>query len=474
MAVTTLRTLARQRAPVAAGDVTGLRERLRGQLIERADADYDAARAVWNGLIEHRPGLIARCVDAADVAAAVTFARERDLLVSVRGGGHNVAGTAVCDDGLVIDLSEMTDVEVDPGARTVLAGGGTTIGQLDAATQRGALGVPMGVVSETGIAGLTLGGGFGWLRRKYGLSCDSLIGADLVTADGELVSTDTDDELLWGLRGGGGNFGVVTALRYRAYPVGPEVYFAVVLYPEDQLGTALRRFRDWAPTAPDEVSAFAVLWHTPELDAVPARHHHEPGVAFVAMHSGDPVTGERELATLRDFGTPLADLGDTVPYLRAQRFFDADYPAHEQRYYWKGQFLGELSDAALDTMVELNASSPSDLSTVDIWQLGGAVARGSADTAAFGDRSAPYLIGIESNWTAPEMDAAGVAWGREAHQRLAPFAADLQYVNFGGMYEDNAAIVADAFGANLARLRELKSRYDPRNFFRLNHNIVPG
>jgi FAD/FMN-containing dehydrogenase len=457
-----------------AAEITGqLEAGLRGRLVRPADADYDTVRQVWNGMVDKRPALIARCAGVADVIAAVRFGREHGLPIAVRGGGHNVAGSGVCDGGLVIDLSPMHGIRVDPERGTVRAEGGVTIGQLDHETQAFGLAVPMGVVTATGIAGLTLGGGLGWLRRRHGLSCDNLISADVVTADGQLLTADEqhNPELLWALRGGGGNFGVVTSFEYRAHPIGPQVYLAFVVHPAPDAAAALRYYRDWAVSAPDEVSSFAILWHAPELEEIPVEHHHTPIAVYLAVHCGEQDRAEQDLKPLREFGSPIADLSGTMRYLDVQAFFDADYPAHEMRYYWKSHFLSELPDEAITTIVELNERTPSPHSTLDLWQLGGASARPGPQDTAFGDRSAPFLLGIECNWEHEADDAACIAWGREAFDRAQPYSTGAQYVNFPGLYEDNDAMVRGAFGANLDRLTTIKKQYDPTNLFRLGHNI---
>lgn len=448
---------------------------LRGPLVRPTDGDYDEARLVWNGMVDKRPALIARCAGVADVITAVGFARDRALPVAVRGGGHNVAGHSVCDDGLVIDLSLMNSVRVDPGRGTVRAEGGVTIGDLDHETQAFGLAVPMGVVTATGIAGLTLGGGLGWLRRKHGLSSDNLISVDVVTADGRLItaSDEHNRDLFWGVQGGGGNFGVVTSFEYRAHPVGPDVFLGFVVHAGADAHEALRFYREWAITAPDEVSSFAILWHAPEIEEIPAEYHHTPIAVYLAVHCGEGARAQQELQPLRDFGSPIADLSETLPYLDVQRFFDADYPAHDMRYYWKSHYLAALPDDAIAALVDVNERSPSPHSTLDIWQLGGAFSRPGASDTAFGDRSAPFLLGIESNWERPEDDDAALEWGRAAFRALEPFATGAEYVNFPGLYEDNDRMVRGAFGANLDRLVALKQRYDPTNLFRLNHNIRP-
>ena len=470
-----LRTTSGQLRAVLDEDVEALEARLRGRLVRPTDSDYHDIRLVWNGMIDKRPGLIARCAGVTDVMAAVNFARHEGLLVAVRGGGHNVSGNAVCDDGLVIDLSPMRGVRVDPGARTVRAEGGATIGDLDHETQAFGLAVPMGVVTATGIAGLTLGGGLGWLRRKYGLSCDNLVSADVVTADGQLVTASSGDnaDLLWALAGGGGNFGVVTSFEFRAHPVGPEVFFAFVIHGGADAKAALRSYGEWAAAVPDEVSSFAILWHAPKLEEIPAEHHHTPILVYLAMYSGDAMEGAQALQGLRDIGSPIADLSGATPYLDVQRFFDADYPAHEMRYYWKSSYLAGLPDEAIDALVELNEITPSPHSTLDVWQLGGAMARVPAADTAFGDRSAPFLLGIESNWESPDDDQACIEWGRRAYRDLQPYSTGGEYLNFPGLYEDGDRMVRDTFGGNLDRLVAVKDRYDPANLFRLNHNIRP-
>ena len=452
-----------------------LRSSLRGELIVPSDAGYDDARAVWNGMIDKRPALIARCAGVADVVAAVAFARDHQLPLAVRAGGHNVSGVAVCNDGLVVDLSSMRSVRVDRAAGTVRAEGGVTIGELDRETQVFGLAVPMGVVTETGIAGLTLGGGLGWLRRKYGLSCDNLVSVDVVTADGRVVTADADrePELFWGVQGGGGNFGVVTSFEFRAHPVGPDVFLAFVVHAGTDAADALRFYGQWAALAPDEISAFAILWHAPALDEIPAAHHGKPIVVYMAMHCGDPATGEAALRSLRGAGHPIADLSDTMPYLDVQKLFDEDYPAHTMRYYWKSQYLRALDDEVIDVMVALNEASPSPHSTIDLWQLGGALARRSPGDSAFGDRSAALMVGIESNWEDPADDEKAVEWGRRVHRALHPYGTGAEYTNFPGFYEDNQRTVRDTFGPNLDRLVALKQRFDPANLFRLNQNIGP-
>lgn len=350
-----------------------------------------------------------------------------------------------------------------------------TIGDLDRETQAFGLAVPMGVVTETGIAGLTLGGGLGWLRRRYGLSCDNLLSVDVVTAEGQLITADAthEPELFWGVQGGGGNFGVVTSFEFRAHPVGPDVFFAFVIHSGTDAVPALRFYREWAATAPDEISSFAILWHAPTMDEIPAEHHGKPIVVYLAMHCGHPATGERALESLRAAGNPIADLSAPMSYLDVQQFFDEDYPAHEMRYYWKSCYLDDLTDDAIRVLAGLNEASPSRHSTLDLWQLGGAVARKSFTDSAFGDRSAQFMIGIESNWEHVDDDHRAVEWGRRVFEELQPYATGAEYMNFPGLYEDNDRMVTKTFGPNIDRLAALKERFDPTNLFQLNHNIRP-
>ncbi len=448
----------------------------RGQLVQPEGPGYDDARAVWNGMIDRRPALIARCAGVADVIAAVNVAREHELTVAVRGGGHNVSGNSVCDGGLVIDLSAMRAVRVDPTRHRVRAEGGVTIGDLDRETQAFGLAVPQGLVSETGIAGLTLGGGLGWLRRKHGLSCDNLISADVITADGRLVIANEAEnpELLWGLRGGGGNFGIVTSLEFQAHPVGPDVYVVMTFHPRSQAEAALHFYREWEATCPDEASSLAIMWHAPAIDEIPTAYHHQPVVVHMVVYAGDPAEGGEVLRPLREFGNPIADLSDTMPYVAAQRLLDEDYPAHVGRYYWKSLFLAELGDDALHTVLDLNDASPSPESTLDLWELGGAFGRVGAGETAFGDRSASFMLGIEANWRDPAADEENIAWARKVHQTMQQFSTGAEYFNFPGFFEDAEQTVRTTFAANYQRLAALKATYDPTNLFRLNQNIPPA
>jgi FAD/FMN-containing dehydrogenase len=468
-------TLAGADAALDEAVVEQFASRLHGGLLRPGDADYEEARQLWNGVIDRRPALIVRAADEADVIDSVNFVRENDLLLAVRGGGHNVAGTASADGGLVVDLSAMKDIEVDPDRRTVRAGAGVTIGELDAETQRHGLATPMGVVSETGIAGLTLNGGMGWLRRKHGTSSDNLVSVDVVTADGRSLTASEDEnaDLFWGIRGGGGNFGVVTSFEYRLHPVGPEVMFCFVLYPGDRAKEVLRFAEEYVAEAPDEVSPLGVLGRVPGVEDFPEEWHGEQYVALLAMYAGGVEEGEEALRPLRGLGGPIADLSGPMPYTEAQKVLDEDYP-DGWRYYWKSVNVGGLEDGVIEALMEHAEAAPSDHSTIDVWFQGGAMGRIGADESAFGDRSAPILIGIEANWEPePQEDEANIAWARACYADMRRFSDGGVYLNFPGFLEEGQGLMRDAYGENYERLVALKNEYDPANLFRLNQNIEP-
>ena len=409
----------------------------------------------------------------------MAFARAHGLPIAVRGGGHSVAGHSTCDGGIVIDLSPMKQIEVDPEARVAHAGGGVTWGELDAATQPYGLATPGGVFSRTGIAGLTLGGGYGWLSATYGLACDNLIAAEVVTADGRLVAASEQAgepaELLWGLRGGGGNFGVVTRFTYRLHPVGPESYFAVVFHDGEgeAMARVLRFYRDFCATAPDEVNLLAVCGVIPaDEELFPVASHGRRFVLLGGHYVGPVDEGERILAPLREFAPPLADFSAVTPYLEVQKLWDADYP-DGMRYYWKSLNLSSLDDDVIAALVTGASQQPSPLSTTDLWHVGGAVQRTAPESSAFRGREAAFLLGLEGNWIEPAADAQNVQWVREFIASMEPYSDGSRYLNFAGFQEEGESMMRASFGPHYARLASLKRRYDPENLFRLNQNIDP-
>lgn len=450
---------------------------LHGELIAPHHPTYDQRRAVWNGMIDRRPALIARCTSAEDVAACVRFARQHNLEVAVRGGAHNVAGHATTSGGLVIDLSLMKDIFIDPNARVARVDPGVTWGELDAAAQAHGLATPGGVYSRTGVSGLTLGGGFGWLRNKYGLSCDNLLAAEVVTASGELVraSQTQNSDLLWGLRGGGGNFGVVTAFEFRLHQVGPEAMFAFVYHDGqgEKMNEGLRFYRDFCDSAPDEVSSIAFTGvFPPESEHFPREIWGQPFFAIGALYAGSVADGQEILLPLRRFRPPVMDMSAVMPYVQAQQAFDEEYP-DGMRYYWKSTNVNHLDDAVIDRIAHHARLQPSPLSTIDIWHIGGAVKRGLSEDSAFFGRHAAYLINPEANWVKPEDDLANIDWARNVVAALKPFSDGSRYLNFGGFQEEADQMMLDGFGPHYRRLAALKKKYDPDNLFRLNQNIQP-
>jgi FAD/FMN-containing dehydrogenase len=454
---------------------TSLQSRFHGALILPSDAAYHEARHVWNGMIDKYPALIARCADVEDVITAVNFAREHNLLVAVRGGGHNVAGSATCDGGLVIDLSSMRSVQVDPAAQLAFVQGGAIWADVDQATQAYGLATPGGLVSTTGVAGLTLGGGLSWLRGKYGLSCDNLVAADIVTADGTLrhASETENSDLLWGLRGGGGNFGVVTNFTFRLHPVGPTVACLMILYPEEQARELLAQWQRFMATAPDEFSSNAFFWAVPSDPSLPVEAHGQRVLGLAGMYVGPVEEGEKIFQPLRQLATPVLDLSMPLPYVVKQTAVDAFFPAGTLRYYWKSLYLNSLSAEVIDALATLSATRPSSLTMVDLWAMGGAVARVPAEATAFGDRSAPFWLVFNTNWADPAESGRNIEWTRDFWRKMQPFAREGIYMNFPGLNEEGNRLVQESHGVNYERLVALKNKYDPTNFFRLNQNIQP-
>jgi FAD/FMN-containing dehydrogenase len=455
-----------------AEDIAELRTRFRGALLRPGEEGYEEARRVWNGAIDRRPALIARCAGADDVAEAVRFARERDLLVSVKGGGHAVAGHAVCDGGVMIDLSLMKAIRVDPARRTARAAGGVLWGELDRATQAAGLATTGGLISHTGIGGLTLGGGLGHLMRKHGLTVDNLLSVDLVTAAGEplRVDAESEPELFWGLRGGGGNFGIATAFEYRLHPVGPLVLGGPVFWPLAEAPQVARTLREYAPEAPDELGLTMSMMLAPPLPFLPPEQIGKPVVALVLVWSDDLADGERALAPLRRIGSPLADAVGVAPYAAIQSMLDAGAP-HGRLYYWKAHRLHGLSDRVVDVCLERMSAATSPFCQIQSWVMGGAASRVAADATAVGPRDVGYEVSFVTGW--PPSDGDGErhrAWSRAGWEALRDESTGV-YANF--ISDEGDAGVDAAYGDRLARLTALKDRWDPANFFRMNANIAP-
>jgi FAD/FMN-containing dehydrogenase len=446
---------------------------LRGQLIRPGDSAYEEARQVWNAMIDKHPALIARCADTQDVVASVQFAHAHDLLVAVRGGGHNVAGNATCEGGMVIDLSHMKRISIDPERRIARAQPGLTWGEFDAAAQAQGLALTGGIQSTTGIAGFTLGGGYGYLARKHGLTCDNLRSAEVVTADGRVLraSKTENADLFWGLRGGGGNFGIVTEFELRLYPLGP-VYGGMLVHHAARAGEVMRFYREFIQDVPDELFTILVFATAPAVPNLPAVVHGQPVMNILVCYSGDPEEGERIMQPLRHFGPPAADLLGIKPYDAVQTLLDAANPPGRLNY-WKAEFLTDYSDEVIETILRHNARRDSPFSKILLTHMGGAVARVPHDETAYVHRAAPYLMNINAMWTNPSESDVQIAWARELWSAMQPHSAGGVYVNFLSN-EGEARVKAAYDGPTYERLVALKNTYDPTNFFRLNQNIKPS
>ena len=450
-----------------------LRHELPGEVIAPNDPGYDEARRVWNAMIDKRPGVIVRPRGADDVVAAVDHARKRELPVAVRCGGHSVAGKSVCDDGLLIDLSLMKGVRVDPDCRTARANGGVLWGEFDRETQAFGLATPGGRVTTTGIGGFTLGGGYGWLSPKYGLACDNLISAEVVTADGRLLTaSETENEdLFWGLRGGGGNFGIVTSFEFRLHPVGPTVVGGMLMHPLERAGEVLRAYRDYVDAGPDELATAFGLFPAPPEEFVPEYLRGETVLGIIACHCGELEDGERQVAPLREIGPPAVDLIGPMPYTELQALLDPTAPPG-WRWYNTGEHLSGLTDPAIDTLVSHAPEGYAPLTQTIMFRHGGAVSRVDDAETAFVNREAAYLLHPLAAWLEPEDDERHIAWLRALVRAIEPFKTGGVYLNFT---PDDDALVPDAYGADKhARLIALKDKYDPDNLFRFNHNIRPS
>jgi FAD/FMN-containing dehydrogenase len=446
---------------------------LRGPLLRPGEPDYDRARAIWNAMIDKRPGLIAHCLGTADVMAAVSFARDNDLPLAIRAGGHNIAGNALCDDGLVIDLTGMRSVHVDPDARIAYVDGGATLGDFDHEAQAFGLATPLGINSTTGVAGLTLGGGFGWLSRMYGLTVDKLIGAEIVTADGRRrhIGPQQEPELFWAIRGGGGNFGVVTNFEFALEPVGPLVTAGLIVFPAEQGREVLMQYRDMVNTLPDEAAVWAVLRKAPPLPFLPAEVH---GQDIVALAVFSPLAAEVALPMfdpIRRFGRVLGEHVGEMPYTAWQQIFDP-LLAPGARNYWKSHNFARLSDEAIDVVLRYAGSVPTPQTEIFLGLIGGQANALPTDATAYPHRNVLYAMNVHGRWTDPLDDARCIAWSREFFAAAAAYAAGSVYINF--LTQDEGSRIREAYGGNYDRLVQVKKRYDPRNLFRFNHNIPPS
>lgn len=443
-----------------------------GEVIVPGDAAYDTARQVWNAMVDRRPAAIVRCAGAADVPHVITYAREHDLELSVRGGGHNIGGSSVCDGGVVIDMSRMTDVVVDATRRLASVQPGATLAHVDAATQVHGLATPLGINSTTGVAGLTLGGGFGWLTRKCGMTIDNLMSADVVTADGKQLpaSERQNSDLFWAIRGGGGNFGVVTRFEFGLHPVGPDIVAGLLVFPYDQARDVLRQYRDFVESAPEELNVWAILRKAPPLPFLSEAVHGKNILVLAACYCGDPRDADVHLNALRQFGSPYGEHIGLQPYVAWQQAFDP-LLTPGARNYWKSHNFSELSDGALDCMATFAGQLPSSQCEIFVGLIAGAPNRVPADAMAYGHRDARFVMNVHGRWDDRADDARCIAWARQFFNAAAPYASAGAYVNF--MTEEEGSRVAAAYGDNYARLVELKRKYDPTNVFHVNQNIQP-
>ena len=446
-----------------------------GDIFMPGESGYDAGRAVWNAMIDRRPALIAQCRNCDDVIAAIKLAGAKNLPISIRSGGHNVAGHAVCDGGLMIDLSMMRSVDIDLERRVAIVEGGALWRDVDSASQKHGLATPGGLISDTGVAGLTLSGGIGWLRAKHGLSIDNLVAADVVTADGTLVHASVDEniDLLWALKGGGGNFGVVVRFIFALHPFGPEIMFAAPIYAVDDGPGPIRAWRDFLATHNDCVGSLCEF-STAGGEDFPQEYWGKRVYALLCIFNGGAAEGETLLQPLRELGTMVTDFSGRMNYCDVQQMFDTLMPAGEYRSYWKARYLTDLSDEMIDLAMKNASSAPSDNSLSSLWNFGGATAKVSADATAFGDRSMGWMYSLDGVWSDPKDDEANIAWSRQGWSNSESHGHHGRaYLNFPGHGEDSDALTRVSFGSNYQRLVEIKTKYDPENRFRFNQNIQP-
>jgi FAD/FMN-containing dehydrogenase len=457
---------------VSATNISELTSGFKGEVVLPGNGAYESARKIWNGMIDKRPGLIARCSGTPDIVRAVNFARDHGLLLAVRGGGHNIAGNALCDDGVVIDLSGMRSVQVDAGAMRATVEGGATLADFDAATQVHGLATPLGINSTTGIAGLTLGGGFGWLSRKHGMTVDNLESAEVVTATGVVVRASAREhpDLFWALRGGSGNFGVVSRFEFRLHPLGPNVLTGLIAYPMAEARSVLRKYDDFTATAPDDLTVWTVLRLAPPLPFLPAEVHGKGIVVLALFYAGDPAKGEALIAPLRKFGTVLGEHVGVQPYAAWQQAFDP-LLTPGARNYWKSHNFSTLKDGLFDAVLDAIGKLPTPECEIFFGGVGGATMRPAVDSTAYAHRDARYVMNVHGRWQDAADDARCIGWARDYFKASAPFASAGVYVNF--LTADEGERVGNAYGPNYDRLARVKRQYDPNNLFRVNQNIKP-
>ena len=458
--------------------VDEFRNKLRGQSIIQGDPEYNESRVIWNGSTDKHPAIMIKCSGSADVIDAVNFAREHGIVVAVRGGGHNVAGNALCDGGMVIDLSKMNSVRVIEKTRRAFVGGGALLGDVDRETQVFGLAAPLGVVSLTGVAGLTLCGGLGYLRRKHGMACDALVSVDIVTADGKLVhaSKAENEDLFWGVRGGGGNFGVVTSFEFELYPVGPTVTLCAPFYPmNEHTADLVCSWRDFMSDTPEEITSNCLFWSVPAHAHFPEELQGIPVVIPAAIHIGDPEEAGDLMKPLRELGNPILDLSGPLPYVDLQTAFDPLFSKGERQNYWKSLYLNTLDENAIEKIVERAHNRPDPWSLIALWHLGGEMNRVNPVETALGIRSANYLLSLDTSWTDSADNESAIAWTREAWAEMQPYSGGGSYLNFPGQGEEGEVLLRASYGSNnYDSLVNLKRKYDPTNLFRLNQNISPA
>jgi FAD/FMN-containing dehydrogenase len=449
-----------------------LENMIKGNVLVAEDSGYEEARQIWNAMIERRPAMIAQCADADDVPTAIAFARRNKLEISIRGAGHNIAGNALCDNGLTIDFSNMKNIRVDAAKRRAYVEPGATLANLDEATQAHGLATPVGINSTTGIAGLTLGGGFGWLTRKYGMTIDNLLSVEMITAEGKKIrASETENaDLFWAIRGGGGNFGVVTQFEFQLFPVGPEIFAGLMVFPFNQAKQILHKYRQFVNSAPEELNVWVVLRKAPPLPFLPENVHGKEVVVLPIFYFGNVAEGEKLIAPLRAFGAAHGEHLGAQPYVAWQKAFDP-LLTPGARNYWKSHNFTELADGALDSIIEFAGKLPSPQCEIFVGMIAGAPNRIAPNAMAYGHRDARFVLNVHGRWDEAKDDQKCIGWAREFFKASAPFASAGAYVNF--MTGEEGDRVAAAYGANYDRLVQIKKRYDPDNIFHLNQNIKP-